>query len=246
MKPILFIAHSEAADGGRLAVHLRRRGYGIQVVRPIHGDALPERFDSFEGCVVLGGPMSANDDHLDGIRLELAWMERALGQDLPLLGVCLGAQLMARILGARVWVHPPEHVEIGYHEVVPTRAGEWLFPRGLRAFQWHREGFDFPRGATVLAEGTEFPSQAFSVDEVHYAFQFHPELTPRRLAAWLSNAAHRLTQPGAHSPARQWRDQALYDAQVDTWIPSLIDAKQRLQDLFNEDSVIRVRWLVVR
>lgn len=223
MKPILFIAHSEAADGGRLAAQLRMRGYPIEFARPVLGGDLPRDLSALEACVVLGGPMSANDTHLPGISDELAWLERAFAADLPLLGSCLGGQLMAKVLGAPVWMHPEGDVEIGFFPLTVTDLGRDVLPDDMHVYHWHKEGFDLPPGADLLATGDAFPVQGFRYDGRHFGFQFHPEMTPTRMTKWHRNVAKRMGPRGVHPVARQWRDQSSHDVVVDNWLPQLLD-----------------------
>jgi GMP synthase (glutamine-hydrolysing) len=108
---------------------------------------------------VFGGPIGANDS-LDWARREIDWLETPLAEEKPLLGLCLGAQMLARALGARVFRYDDKRSEIGYYAIEPTPAGERLcsgpFPRTV--YQWHTDGFDLPEGAELLAAGgPKFP-----------------------------------------------------------------------------------------
>ena len=135
---LLAIVHQAHSTTGRVGELLEVRGYRLDRRCPNVGDPLPERLEEYAATIVFGGPMSANHDHLPGIRAELAWLERvALPAERPLLGICLGAQLMARALGARIGAHPDGLVEIGYHEVRPTADGGALFERPAMFYQWH-------------------------------------------------------------------------------------------------------------
>ena len=130
--------------------------------RPRFGDPLPETLREHAAAVIFGGPMSANDDD-DFIRREIDWIAAVpLKEDRPFLGICLGAQMCARALGGRVFPHPQGQAEIGYYPIRPTPAGlavvnDW--PE--QVYQWHREGFELPRCAELLAEGDMFEVQAF-------------------------------------------------------------------------------------
>ena len=120
--------------------------------------------------------MSANDDE-EFVRREIDWIGVPLACEKPFLGICLGAQMLARHLGHRVAPHPEGRVEVGYYPIRATESGQkvWpgLFPK--KVYQWHREGFDLPRGATLLAEGDDFQAQAFRYGRSAYGLQFHPE-----------------------------------------------------------------------
>jgi GMP synthase (glutamine-hydrolysing) len=159
-KPILIILHQEQSTAGRIGRLLAAEGYRLDVRRPRFGDPLPDTMAGHAGAVIFGGPMSANDPDAY-IRTEIDWIGVPLREGVPFLGVCLGAQMLARHLGQRVYLHPEGQVEIGYYPITPTPAAEAMyggtFPR--RVYQWHREGFDAPEGSTVLATGAR-PSAA--------------------------------------------------------------------------------------
>ena len=139
---LLVVAHRRPGNLGRLGTKLVARGLDIDMRCPIEGDSLPQRTENYRGVVVLGGPMSANDDaDLPGIRAELDWIPGVLASGTPYLGVCLGAQLLARVLGAKVGSHPAGVAEIGYYPLFPTAQGETLFPETMNVYHWHTEGF---------------------------------------------------------------------------------------------------------
>ena len=143
------------------------------------------------GVVIFGGPMSANDED-DFIRREIEWIAVPLKEKKPFLGICLGAQMCARHLGGRVFPHPTGHVEIGYYPIRPTAAGRAVVdPWPERVYQWHREGFDLPAGAELLAEGDTFAVQAFRYGPAAYALQFHPEVTHAMMHRWTTRGHER-------------------------------------------------------
>ncbi|MBL8250661.1 MAG: glutamine amidotransferase [Candidatus Competibacter sp.] len=214
-----------AASPGRCRRLLRRRGYRLEYCYPQAGQPLPADMRDYAGAVVFGGPMSANDDGaLPGIRAQLDWIPRALASGRPFLGVCLGAQLLARALGATVKPHPAGLAEIGYFEVRPTPAGQALFDAPLHVYHWHREGFELPAGAELLAGGERFPHQAFRDGANTFGVQFHPEVDRRILEAWLAEGAGELTAPGAQSAAEQRDRHARYDAALDRWFEGFLQA----------------------
>jgi GMP synthase (glutamine-hydrolysing) len=223
-KPILLIVQVEQANPGRVASKLRERGYDLRVCCPADSaQTLPDTLDDYAGTVVFGGPMSANDDALPGIRAELEWIPQAVESGKPFLGICLGAQLLARSLGARVAPHPEGVAEIGYFPVQPTEAGAELFTAPLNVYHWHQEGFDMPRDAVLLAAGERFPHQAFRYGANAYGIQFHPEVTADIMETWLVRAAHKLTLPGAQSPAEQRAGNLQHDAAVERWFDRFLD-----------------------
>ena len=143
--------------------------------------------------------MSANDGH-EWIRREIDWLGIVLKANIPFLGLCLGAQLMARQLGAAVFSFQDRRSEIGYYPLCPTRIGASIccaeFPR--HAYQWHCEGFDLPAGSNSLADGFgDFPNQAYIYGHKVVGLQFHPEVTYQMMCRWTVRGAERLTLRGA-------------------------------------------------
>ena len=118
--------------------------------------------DAHAGAVIFGGPMSANDPD-DYVKTETDWISVPLAEGRPFLGICLGAQMLARNLGADVAEHPDELVEIGYYGLQPTQAGRAIMDWPEMVYQWHREGCDLPSGAVRLARSNSFENQAFFI-----------------------------------------------------------------------------------
>jgi len=220
---ILLVVHQEASNPGRVARQLRELGYDLDIRRPSGGDPLPANMDDHEGAVIFGGPASANDDHLDFIRAEIDWIEIALASGKPYLGICLGAQMMVRTLGGRVDLHPEKQVEIGYHPIKPSKAGCDIFEKPMCVYQWHKEGFNIPDGAELLACGDRFDNQAFRYGENAYGLQFHPEVTTAIMNRWLTNAAHMLEFPGAQGHADQVRARRRHDSETIRWLRNFLD-----------------------
>ena len=216
MSNILVVVHQENSDPGLVGQILQENGYELEVRRPCLGEPLPDSLDGYAGTIVFGGPMSANDDNtLPFIRTELDWLPIAIASGKPYLGICLGAQLLARVLGATVKLHPKDLVEIGYVSIAPTAAGADL-PTAV--YHWHQEGFDLPQGATLLAQGNVFHNQAFRYGESIYGLQFHPEMSDALLDRWIMNGAEHLTRPGAQSRDEQFHNHTRYGAAVEQWL----------------------------
>lgn len=220
---ILMIVHQESSDPGRIGDKLRERGYRLDIRRPCLGQELPVSLDEHAGCVMFGGPMSANDDHLEFIRKELDFIPRVVASGRPFLGVCLGAQLLARAGGGKVGPHPDGWHEIGYYPVKPTPQGRELFPDKLHIFQWHGEGFSLPRGAVRLASSTWFPNQAMRIGPNAFGVQFHPEVTEAMMRRWSTAAGHRLALPGAQARETMRAACAQYDAGIAAWLDGFLD-----------------------
>lgn len=217
-KPILIVLHQENSNPGRVAQALRARGYRLDIRKPRFGDPLPETMQAHAGAIVFGGPMSANDNE-DYIRVETDWFRVPLREQAPVLGICLGAQMMARHLGAQVFARPDGHVEIGYYPISPTPCGCNLtnaWPD--KVYQWHREGHDLPAGATLLAQSDLFACQAYRYGPAAFGIQFHVELTLAMVHRWTVRGAARLTLPGARPRGEHFAERAIYDAASRTWL----------------------------
>jgi GMP synthase-like glutamine amidotransferase len=179
---VLAFRHVPHEHLGRIADAFDAEGIEAQYVDLASGGPAPE--EDAAGFVFMGGPMSVNDD-LDFIREEIAVIRRAAARGVPVLGVCLGAQLIARALGARVYKNPVK--EIGFAPV--TFHGNDALFEGLGpaedVFHWHGETFDLPPGAELLASSERCRHQAFRVGEAIYGLQFHPEVTPAMIGEWV-------------------------------------------------------------
>ncbi len=161
---------------------------GYSSSRPLGGTPMPQG-TSHDALVVLGGPMSANDDANHPWIPGVIDLIRAYGEaDRPVLGICLGAQLIARAFGGRV--RKAADVEIGFVSIRMTPAGvndpvlAGLAPE-QHLMQWHEDTIDLPDGADLLFTGDFTPTQAFRVGTATYGFQFHPETTPDIARGWV-------------------------------------------------------------
>ena len=214
----LLITHQRTSRVGRVGRLLHRRGYTLDIRCPSIGQPLPPSSEGYDLVVVFGGPMSVNDDDAQpGIAAELAFIPEILESGTPFLGICLGAQLLARVLGAEVRPHAAGLSQIGYAAVYPTAAGEAYFDGPITMYHWNSEGFDLPSDAALLAESATFPNQAFRYGTVTYGLQFHPDVTPGMVDRWTKKAAHHLTRPGAQSRDEQLAGVARYDRAIAEW-----------------------------
>lgn len=223
-KTVLLIDHPVSRRDDRASVRLAAMGCTVQWCCPGKGEPLPEPDSAYSAAVVYGGAESANDDESKPhIATELAWIERWLKTGKPFLGFCLGAQLLARVLGARVAPHPDGLYEIGYAPVTPTPAADGLGQGLSHVYHWHKEGFEMPDGAELLFQGPVFPNQALRYDGNAYGLQFHPEVTVEAMTRWMRTAAHMLEEPNAHPPERQLADAAKYDAPLSAWLDRFLE-----------------------
>lgn len=214
---ILLIVHQATSDPGRIGRLVAEFGFEPVICCPACGDPLPESMDDYAAAVIFGGPMSANDGgELPFMRAELDWIEVPLRAGKPFLGVCLGAQMLARVLGGVVGPHQDGYHEIGYYPIRATAAGRKMFAREQLFYQWHGEGFTLPACATLLAEGDIYANQAFSHGTA-YGIQFHPEVTREMMHRWSRKAVHRMVLRGARSRDSHLADQQRHDPGVEDW-----------------------------
>jgi len=224
---VLIVLHQDHSTPGRIGAMLAERGFALDIRRPSLDEPLPATLAEHLGAIVFGGPMSANDDHLDWVRREIDWLAVPLGEDKPLLGVCLGAQMLARQLGARVFSYPDKRSEIGYYPLAPTPDADLLcaapFPRCV--YHWHCDGFELPRGARLLALSVgEFPNQAFAFGSRALALQFHPEVTYAMICRWTTRGPEKLQRPGAQPRPEQLEGWFRYDHAVALWLEAMLPA----------------------
>ena len=183
---VLAFRHVPFEGAGLIAPALAAHGIDLVYTDASEDGAPPPEWRSAAALLFMGGPMSVNDD-LPYIRREIEIVEGALAEGRPILGVCLGAQLLARAMGARVYRNPVK--EIGWAPVCWTEAAcrDRLF-RGLPSPQtvlhWHGETFDLPSGAELLASSDACRNQAFRAGRSAYGLQFHLEVTPEMISAW--------------------------------------------------------------
>jgi GMP synthase (glutamine-hydrolysing) len=222
LKPVLLVLHQEHSTPGRVGLHFQRRGVPIDVRKPRFGDPLPDTLDRHSGAVIFGGPQSANDAD-DFIRRETDWIDVPLKENKPFLGICLGAQMLARHLGAKVCAHPEGKAEVGYYPIRVTELGRALTPAWPdHVYQWHREGFDLPSGAGLLAEGDVFRVQAMRYGDA-YAIQFHAEVTHLMMCRWTTRGHARMELPGAKQRAAHFADRPVYDPAIRAWLAAFLD-----------------------
>ncbi len=222
-QPVLLVVHREASRPGQVEESLNAKGWPTERCCVDAGNTLPACMDDYSGAVIFGGPMSANDDSLPAIKAELDWLPGVIEQDTPFFGICLGAQMLARCLGARVSRHPDGMMEIGYYPIVPTPQADGLFKKPMHVYHWHNEGFDLPTGAELLVEGEIFQNQAFKYGPSAYGVQFHPEMQEPIMRHWLEAASHMLVEPGAQAPEQHLDGHAKHGPAMHRWLDDFID-----------------------
>lgn len=194
MPRLLVCQHVPYEILGTLNPLLKSAGFRIRYVNfGRHPDAEPS-LDGYQGLVVLGGPMSVNDsDRHAHLTTEIKLIEQAMNRGLPVLGICLGAQLIAKTLGARVYEN--DEKEIGWYDVSPIEMARSdpvaaHFREREKLFQWHGDTFDIPHSAVHLASSPLCANQAFRFGPNVYALQFHLEVDKPMIERWLTVPMH--------------------------------------------------------
>ena len=224
MKKVLVIRHAEESMADKVASWMEQSGIQQEVFVPANGDKLPQDTSEYDALVIYGGVQSANDGEKHPyIAKEIALVADWATANRPVLGICLGAQILAKSLGGEVGPHPDERFEIGFNPVLPVPDSDGFMPDKNYFYQWHGEGFTIPENCQKLAGGEEFPNQAFRYREKAYGFQFHPEATREVMQEWMSynegKLEHRL---GAHLPDRQLEDERRYSETMHNWLSEFL------------------------
>ena len=228
MRPIRIFRHATGEGPGYLRELLDRHPIPYELVCIDNGEPVPQTIDDVSGLVFMGGPMSVNDP-LPWIAEELKLIQRAAEARLPLLGHCLGAQLISKALGGTVSANPVQ--EIGWHpvQIIDGPASrDWLagLPTSFQAFHWYGETFTIPAGATPILRSRYCESQGFVIDNT-LALQCHVEMTAGLVCDWAEAARTELV-PGASVQSAQQMMQ---------------DLAHRVTELNRIADVLYTRWL---
>ncbi|MBF0618799.1 MAG: type 1 glutamine amidotransferase [Candidatus Omnitrophica bacterium] len=190
---ILFIKHVDIEGPETLGMFFVNKGHVLKVINLHDGDKLPDNLNGVEAVIPLGGPMNVYEEaKYPFLKEEDAFLKKALMQKVPVLGICLGAQLLAKASGGKVVRSPGR--EIGWFTVNITTAGlkDPLFkgfPNPLEVYQWHGDMCVPPEGAELLASSPKCPVQAFRVGTNAYGLQFHAEITDKSIQDWTHEIA---------------------------------------------------------
>lgn len=225
MQRYVLIEHNRTPGDDRAAQHLAARGAEIVWRRPFEGDDLPA-LDELrpDGVLIYGGGQGLDQiDRYPFLLKEVAYAGDCIREGVPLLGFCLGGQIIAHSLGASVGPTEPEVHEFGYYEIRPTQAGGDFLPEPLVVTQAHYHTFQIPEGAVRLASSEAYPNQAFRYGASTYALQFHPEITIPCFRRWQDADWAAYGKPGAQDRDQQDRLAALHDAKQDAWFRGFLD-----------------------
>lgn len=197
----VILSHLAFEDLGTLEAPLLERGFTLEFVEGAKAKFPLRQAQTCDLMVILGGPIGVYEqEEYPFLVDEIACIRERLEAGKPTLGVCLGAQLMAAALGARVYPGG-QGAEIGWFplEAAGTKTPEWFEPlltRGLAVFHWHGDTFDLPQGAQLLASSERYAHQAFAVGDFALGLQFHPEVTAEGLESWYVGHACELNHAG--------------------------------------------------
>jgi GMP synthase-like glutamine amidotransferase len=231
MKPIAIFRHAPSEGPGYFASTLERKAIAWRLVPLDAGHAVPRSARGFAGLVFMGGPMSVNDD-LPWIVPALKLIADAVRHDVPVLGHCLGGQLMARAFGGAVRAAPVK--EIGWGEVAVADhavARDWLGPvRAFESFHWHGETFSIPPGGTRVLENAHCANQAFALGR-HFGMQCHVEMTAEMVADWVRGGAAEIAQ-SRHSAGVQAPEEIARD--LERRVAALHAVADRIYDRWSE------------
>jgi GMP synthase-like glutamine amidotransferase len=194
VKPVAIFRHSPAEGPGYLGTYLDAHSIDWKLVRIDAGEAAPASADGFSGIVFMGGPMSVNDE-LPWIPQVLKLIRAAVEEGIPVLGHCLGAQLMSKALGGTVGANPRKEIGWGRVDIADSgQARAWFGDtRSFLAFHWHGETFTIPPGAACIASSLHCDHQAFVLDR-HLGMQFHVEMTPELIRGWCKSGKEELAR----------------------------------------------------
>ncbi len=222
MRPLTIFRHIACEGPGYLADVLERHAVPWRLVRVDEGEGVPDTLNDSSGLVFMGGPMSVNDP-LPWIEQEMRLIRMAQAANLPVLGHCLGGQLISKALGGTISANPVR--EIGWHSVrkcdTPA-AASWLagLPDETILFHWHGETFSLPEDAELILENDNCTHQAFALGNT-LALQCHVEMLTPMVSEWATLYAHELEETGSTVQSA---------AQMTADLPARIDAAQQFAD----------------
>lgn len=198
MPTITCFQHIDCEGPGTLGDTLKAKGVEMRILQPCKGETIPDQLG--DGLLILGGPMGAYEEALNPWMVnEVLNIRKALDARLPILGICLGSQLLAKAAGAQVF--RGAQPEVGWAPVELTEAGTRTpifkdIPKRFTAFHWHGDTFTLPSGSQRLAQSDLYRNQAFRLDDKAYGLQFHLEVTREMAKDWMQKYARELTHQG--------------------------------------------------
>lgn len=203
-KPVAVFRYSDTEGPGHFATFLEANRIPWKLVKLDEGDPVPASAEEFAGLAFMGGPMSANDEFA-WTQPVLSLMRDAVARKVPVIGHCLGGQMLARALGAEVKRNPVKEIGWSPVRVEDTALARKWFGEDLRdftTFQWHGETFAIPQGAERILTGAHCENQAYVYDDRHLGLQCHVEMTPEMIESWIGSGRGEI-EANRSSPAVQ-------------------------------------------
>jgi len=225
MKTIRIFRHLDCEGPAYLQTLLQEKTIPFELVRIDEYEPVNAQLDNVAGLIFMGGPMSVNDP-LDWIDAEVSLIQRAVAQHVPVLGVCLGSQLLAKALGARIY--PGPCMEIGWYPVNSIEHSLTTgLPSQLDVFHWHGETFDLPDDAQLLFSNPRYANQGYAVGP-HLGLQFHVEMEAEQVREWIRRNPADLERRCEH----------VHDANA-----ILADLDTRIASLQSQARILFANWL---
>ena len=223
MKRVILVRHNDQPLDDRVYTFLVKNGFEPVIRRPFAGEKIGELGEDIVGGVIYGGPYNVYETEKHPfLKEEYRWIDACLKRDVPLLGICQGAQQIAWHLGAPVGPLPGGQHEFGYYEVRPTAAGAAEFlPQAMHLAQSHFHMFGIPKGAERLASSELFENQAFRYGARVYGLQFHAEVTVEGFRRWQATSSY-YGQPGAQTREEQNAKMHQHDGPQAAWFSSFL------------------------
>lgn len=221
---VVVIRHADDPPDDRIYTWLDQNGFEIDLKKPFSGDLLGEPGDDLAGTVLHGGPYNAYDlDKNAFLREEDRWIGACLKADIPMLGICQGAQQIAYHLGGSAGPIEGEPHEFGYYRVDPVEGAEDFLDRPRWFTQAHFHMFGIPDGAERLASSDAFPNQAFRYGRNVYGLQFHPEVTIEGFRRWQDVDWSPYGKPGVQTREEQEQLMLAHDREQANWFSGFMD-----------------------
>lgn len=224
MKNIFVLEHRNPSLIDRGQTHLTNQGFNICNVNTSLGDHIPLLDQNCAGVIIMGGPQSIMQlGSYPFLKAEINFVCEVMEKHIPLLGICLGAQIIAYANGARIFNHPEGYYAFGYYEVTPTAIGCNFIPDKFYVPAANSQGFEVPTNAKLLAKGKLFPNQAYYLGDRIVGLQFHPEVNYKILQFWHEIFSTDGSNPFVQSKATQFKYLKKYDHVIDEWYSRLLD-----------------------
>lgn len=222
-KEILLISHHQEVELGIMEIFFKKNNFNINVIKPFDKNIFPSNINNFNGIIILGGAMNAEDtEQFPALEDEIKWLNKIINLSVPILGICLGAQLIAKSCGAKVKNHKDNIVEVGYKDILSPIVSDQKNILPKKVYHWHKQGCSLPVNAKLLAYNSTFEVQSFSIRNKIFGFQFHPEVNESMILNWNEKSKEMLAMTGAENREIQLEDHLKYSNSVKIWFEKFL------------------------